>query len=196
VGGKSVNGSRDEGKKILVVRSGSLKYLLVVLESLDRRFPNSQITVLTDPDILDELAQHPKVAKIVVYGNLKGFLSRQLWQLRRQDYDVKVALFTGEDEGRYNKFKVLAFLCRARWMIVYNENGDSFDWSYYHREHIWNHIKWRLSDRRFLGISSQEGFLISIVRRLAGFLLLPFAFLRLVCSVTWLLAKRTITSKS
>jgi len=183
-----MNGLRDEGKRILVVRSGSLRYLLVVLESLDRRFPNSQITVLTDPDIIDELSRHPKVARIVVYGNLKGFLSRQLWQLRQQEYDIKVSLFTGEDEGRYNKFKVLAFLCRAGRMIVYNENGDSFEWNYHHRRSIWNHIEWRLRQRRFPGFSTQYS--LSILERLMGILISPFAFLRLSCSVGWLFAKR------
>ena len=47
---------------ILVVRSGSLSNLLMVLESLGRRFPRSEITVLTDPDILDELSRHPASA--------------------------------------------------------------------------------------------------------------------------------------
>lgn len=185
-----MNGLRDEEKKILVVRSGSLRYLLVVLESLDRRSPNSQITVLTDPDITDELSRHPKVAEIVVYGNLKGLLFRQLWQLHRQDYDVKVALFTGQDEGRYNKFKVLAFLCPAGRMIIYNENGDSFEWSHYHRQSIWNHIKWRLRDKFFSGAPLQQNFFVLLLRKLVNLFLLPLAFIHLLCSVGWLCARR------
>jgi hypothetical protein len=185
-----MNGLRDEGNKILVVRSGSLGNLLVALESLGRRFPNSQITVLTDPDILDELSPHPKVADIVLYGNIKSFLSRQLWQLRRREYDIKVSLFTNEDEGRYNKFKVLAFMCRAPRMIVYNENSDSFEWDYRHRHIIWSHIKWRLRDKLFSGTSLQQNFFSLLLRKLVSLFLLPLALIRLLCSVGWLLARR------
>jgi len=175
---------------ILVVRSGSLPNLLMVLESLEERFPGSEITVLTDPDILDELSQHPVVNGIAVYSNLKVFLARQLWELRRQEYDCKVALFTNEDGGRYNKFKVLAFLCRAPRMIIYNENGDSFEWDYRHRHIIWGHIKWRLRDKFFLGAPLHQNFFILLLKKLANFLLLPLAFIHLLCSVGWLFVRR------
>jgi hypothetical protein len=175
---------------ILVVRSGSLSNLLMVLESLGKRFPGSEITVLTDPDILDELSQHPGVSNVAVYTNLRVFLARQLWELRQQDYDCKVVLFTNENEGRYNKFKVLAFLCRAPRMIIYNENGDSFEWDYRHRHIIWGHIKWRLRDKFFTGASLQQNFFLLLLKKLANFLLLPFAFIHLLCSVGWLFARR------
>jgi ADP-heptose:LPS heptosyltransferase len=179
-----------EEQSILVVRSGSLPNLLMVLESLGRRFPCSAITVLTDPDVLDELSQHPRVSDIAVYSNLKVFLARQLWELRRQEYDCKVALFTNEDEGRYNKFKVLAFLCRAPRMIIYNENGDSFEWDYRHRRIIWSHIKWRLRDRLFSGVSLQQNLFVLLLAKLVDLLLLPLAFIHLLCSVGWLYARR------
>ncbi len=179
-----------EEKSILVVRSGSLSNLLMVLESLGRRFPHSEVTVLTDADILDELSQHPRVGDTAVYSNLRVFLARQLWELRRQEYGCKVALFTNEDEGRYNKFKALAFLCRAPRMIIYNENGDSFEWDYRHRRIIWSHIKWRLSDKFFSGASLQQNFFVLLLKKLANLLLLPFAFIHLLCSVGWLFARR------
>jgi len=175
---------------ILVVRSGSLPNLLMVLESLRRRFPHSAITVLSDPDILDELSQHPSVGDIAVYSNLKVFLARQLWELRRQEYDCKVVLFTNEDEGRYNKFKVLAFMCRAPRMIIYNENGDSFEWDYRHRRIIWSHIKWRLRDKLFSGASLQHNFFILLLQKMANLFSLPFAFIHLLCSVGWLFVRR------
>ena len=177
-------------QNVLVVRSGSLPNLLMVLDSLGKRFPGSEITVLTDPDILDELSQYPGVSNVVVYSNLKFFLSHQLWELRRQDYDCKVVLFTNENEGRYNKFKVLAFLCRAPRMIAYNENGDSFEWDYHHRRIIWSHIKWRLRDNFFTDASLQQNFFFLLFKKLANLLLLPFAFVRLLVSVGWLLARR------
>ena len=179
-----------EEKNILVVRSGSLPNLLMVLESLGRRFPRSEITVLTDPDILDELSRHPGVGDMAVYSNLRVFLARQLWELRRQEYDCKVALFTDEGEGRYNKFKALTFLCRAPRMIVYNENGDSFEWDYRHRRIIWSHVKWRLRDKLFSGAPLQQNFLVLLLKKLLNLFLLPFAFIRLLCSVGGLLARR------
>ena len=179
-----------EEKSILVVRSGSLPNLLTVLGSLEQRFPGSEVTVLTDPDILDELSQHPGVSDMAVYSNLKVFLGRQLWELRRQDYDCKVALFTNEDEGRYNKFKVLAFMCRAPRLIVYNENGDSFEWDYRHRRIIWSHIKWRLRDKFFSGAHLQQNFFVLLLTKLANLFLLPLAVIRLLCSVGWLLVRR------
>lgn len=175
---------------ILVVRSGSLPNLLTVLESLGRRFPGGEVTVLTDPDILDDLSQHPLVGDIAVYSNLKGFLTQQLWELRRQEYDCKVALFTNEDEGRYNKFKVLAFMCRAPQMIIYNENGDSFEWAYRHRRIIWSHINWRLRDKFFSGIPLQRNFFVILLTKLVDLFLLPLAFIHLLCSVGWLYARR------
>jgi len=179
-----------EEKNILVVRSGSLPNLLMVLESLGERFPGSEITVLTDPDILDELSQHPRVGDVALYSNLRFFLARQLRELRRREYDCKVALFTNENEGRYNKFKALAFMCRAPRMIVYNENGDSFEWDYRHRRVIWSHIKWRLRDKFFSGAPLQQNFFVLLLKKLASLLLLPFAFIRLLCSVGWLFARR------
>jgi ADP-heptose:LPS heptosyltransferase len=181
-------------KSILVVRSGSLSNLLMVLESLGKRFPHSEITVLTDPDIVDELSQHPRVRDMAVYSNLRVFLARQWWELRRQEHDCKVALFTNEDEGRYNKFKVLAFVCRAPRMIIYNENGDSFEWDYRHRHIIWSHIKWRLRDKLFSGASLQQNFFTLLLRKLANLFLLPVAFIRLLCSVGWLFARRWYNS--
>ncbi len=175
---------------ILVVRSGSLLNLQTVLESLRNRFPGSEITVLTDPDILDELSRHPGVGDTAVYSNLRVFLARKLWELRRQEYDCKVALFTNEDEGRYNKFKVLTFMCRARRMIVYNENGDSFEWDYRHRHVIWSHIKWRLRGKFFSGASLQQNFFVLLLKKLGSLFLLPLAFIRLLCSVGWLFARR------
>jgi ADP-heptose:LPS heptosyltransferase len=177
-------------QNILVVRSGSLPNLLMVLESLGDRFPGSEITVLTDPDILDELSQHPRVGDMAVYSNFSFFLARQLWELRRQEYDCKVALFTNEDEGRYNKFKALAFMCRAPRMIVYNENGDSFEWDYRHRHIIWSHIKWRLRDKFFSGASLQQNFFVLLLKKLANLFLLPLAFIHLLCSVGWLFVRR------
>ena len=179
-----------EEQSILVVRSGSLPNLLIVLESLGERFPGSEITVLTDPDILDELSQHPRVGDVAVYSNLRFFLARQLWELRRQEYDCKVVLFTNEDEGRYNKFKALAFMCRARRTIVYNENGDSFEWNYRHRRIIWRHVKWRLRDKFFSGVPLQRNFFVLLLTKLANLLLLPLAVIRLLCSVGWLFARR------
>jgi ADP-heptose:LPS heptosyltransferase len=179
-----------EEKNILVVRSGSLSDLLMVLESLGERFPGSEITVLTDPDILDELSQHPRVGDVALYSNLRFFLARQLWELRRREYGCKVALFTNKNEGRYNKFKALAFLCRARRTIIYNENADSFEWDYRHRQVIWGHIKWRLRDKFFSGAPLQRNFFVLLLTRLASFLLLPLAFVRLLCSVGWLFARR------
>lgn len=179
-----------EEKNVLVVRSGSLPNLLMVLESLGKRFPHSGITVLTDPDILDELSQHPRVGDVALYSNLKFFLARQLWELRRQEYDCKVALFTNEDEGRYNKFKALAFMCRARRTIIYNENGDSFEWNYRHRRIIWSHVKWRLRGKFFSGVPLQQNFLVLLLKKFVNFFLLPFAFVRLLCSVGWLFVRR------
>ena len=177
-------------QSVLVVRSGSLPNLLMVLESLGRRFPHGEITVLTDPDILDELSQHPRVGDTAVYSNLRVFLARQLWELRRQQYDCKVALFTNENEGRYNKFKALAFLCRAPRMIVYNENGDSFEWDYRHRWIIWSHIKWRLRDKLFSGVPPQRNFFVLLLTKLVNLFLLPLAFIHLLCSVGWLFVRR------
>ena len=177
-------------KNILVVRSGSLPNLLMVLESLGSRFPRGEVTVLTDPDIMDELSRHPGVGDTAVYSNLRVFLARQLWELRRQEYGCKVALFTNENEGRYDKFKLLAFMCRAPRMIVYNENGDSFEWDYGHRRVIWSHIKWRLRDKLFSGASLQQNFFVLLLKKLASLFLLPLAFVRLLCSVGWLFARR------
>ncbi len=177
-------------KSILVVRSGSLTNLLMVLDGLGRRFPGNEITVLTDPDILDELSRHPGVSDVAVYSNLRVFLARQLWELRRREYGCKVVLFTNEDEGRYNKFKALAFLCRAPRMIVYNENGDSFEWDYRHRRIIWSHIKWRLRDKFFSGAPLRQNFFVLLLKKLANLLLLPLAFIHLLCSVGWLFVRR------
>lgn len=120
---------RLEMRRILVIRSGSLKYLLPTLSHLRETFPESKIDVLTDPDISETLSQNPFVDEVILYCNLRTFFRHQLRQLWGQKYDLKVALFTGEDEGRYNKFKVLAHLLPPlHWMLVYDEKGDHFSW--------------------------------------------------------------------
>jgi len=178
----------SEKKNILIIRSGSFRNLVIAINDLRRRFPNSWISVLTDPDIIEELSRRSDVDEVFIYRNLKSFFSRQLWRLRRQKYDLKVSLWTNENEGRYNKFKVLAFSLTPRHMLVYNENGDSFALSIRNWWVILNHILWRARDS---GVSL-VGFdgLIRLARRIINVLLLPVAFLLLLLSTGWLLAKR------
>lgn len=182
----------SEKKGILIIRSGSFGNLAIAIKDLRRRFPASRISVLADPDILGELSRRSDVDEVLVYYNLKSFLSRQLWRLRQQKYDFKVSLWTNEDEGRYNKFKVLAFLLRPRHMLVYNENGDSFALSIRDWRVVLNHILWRA---RASGVSlvGFDGF-VRLARGILNVLLLPVAFLLLLLSTGWLLARRSYYS--
>lgn len=116
-------------RRILVIRSGSLKYLLPALSRLQESFPQSRIDVLTDPGISQTLSQNPFVDEVILYRNLCTFFRHQLRELWSQKYDLKVALVTGDEEGRYHKFRLLIHLMAplAR-PLVYDEKGESYPW--------------------------------------------------------------------
>lgn len=174
-------------KKILVIRSGSTKYLLAGLESLKGLFPDGHITVLTDPDISQILPQNPFVDEVIFYRNLRTFFRHQLRQLWGRKYDIKVALFTGESEGRYNKFKVLAHLLPPlHWMLVFNENGDHFSWPTDWRNAL-THLRWRVQRQGSLPWL-RGGFLARLI-------LFPLALALLLLSVVLLLCKRFYYSR-
>lgn len=168
-------------KRILIIRSGSKEYLLTGLESLKGLFPGGHITVLTDPDIFETLSQHPLVDEIVLYRDLHTFFRQQLRQLWSQKYDLKVALFTGEDEGRYNKFKVLAHLLPPlHRLLVYDEEGNHFPWPTDLKKAL-AHLLWRAKTLRIL--PRLGSFLLRLI-------LFPLAVVLLLLSVGSLLCKR------
>ena len=175
-------------EKILFIRSCSSRNLLTGLAGLKKQFPNGEISVLTDPDILGILSRTCEVNEVIVYRKLRDFLLCQLWELHRRRYDLKAVFWTGEDEGRYNKFKVLAFLLGPRHMLVYNENGDSFALSIRNWQAILNHILWRARASGTTCVSFDG--LIRLARGILNVLLLPVAFLLLLLSTGRLLSKR------
>jgi len=173
-------------KRILIIRSGSTKCLFAAIESVKGLFPDSRISVLTDPDISQTLSQNLLVDEVILYGNLGAFFRHQLRQLWSDKYDIKVALFTGEDEGRYNKFKVLAHLLPPlHWMLVYDEKGNDFYWPTDWRRAL-AHLWWRAQRQR-------------ILPRLGGFFMrlifFPLAVVLLFLSVGCLMCKRCYYSR-
>ncbi len=121
-------------RRILLVKTGSLRQSWDVLGAIEKRFPGARITVLTEEREFSQLQSDGRVAGVTFYRNIRQF-PFLCWQLRKANYDLKVVLFT--KEATYEKFKALSILLHARKMLVYNEHGDSVYWGLRDLRGVW-----------------------------------------------------------
>ena len=135
----------DSIKRVLLIASAPPEHIRGIYDSLVGRFPDSVVyDALVPFEARDVLSTNGSIA---VYGDGQGTANRMRGRVRglrfsrSQRYDIVVVMATGV--AQYNRFKHLAFISKARKILAYNENRDSFfvDWS--HRKVLVSHLKWR-----------------------------------------------------
>jgi SAM-dependent methyltransferase len=131
-------------RRALIVGSASKALVFKVTESLLRRFPYVQVTVLGRDDLQDELRkQWPQLEVVAInrieYKKNPLLLLRELWQ---RDFDLAVTVLSGE--AGFYKYKFAGFLSGACYLMIYNENIDSFYWMLGKSRAVIQHLLWRL----------------------------------------------------
>jgi len=131
-------------RRALIVGSASKALVFKVTESLLRRFPYMQVTVLGRDDLQGELRkQWPQLEVVAInrieYKKNPLLLLRELWQ---RDFDLAVTVLSGE--AGFYKYKFAGFLSGACYLMIYNENIDSFYWMLGKSRAVIQHLLWRL----------------------------------------------------
>lgn len=131
-------------QRALIVGSAPKDSVLKVIDSLLRRFPHMQVTALVRDDLQDVLcSQWPQLeVRTINKAEYRRNPFRLLTKLWRLDFDLAVTVLSG-GSGSY-KHKSVGFLSGARYLMVYNENIDSFYWMLGQSHSILHHLRWRL----------------------------------------------------
>jgi hypothetical protein len=156
-------------QQVLIVGSASNEIVNGVIERLLERFPTVRLTALLHKALVDHAkAQYP-VVEVEPLNHYKSRTLRGLIGLWRRKFDLTVVVWSGE--RGYHKVKQLAFASGPRYLMVYNENLDSFYCGVPYYRQLLRHCRWRwkqgrLSAFRFLlgRVFCSFGFLLSVVR--------------------------------
>jgi hypothetical protein len=120
-------------KKILVIRSAT-RILNQTLNSLKQEFPDAKITVLAPQGVEAVVAQDPLVDVVLTIGNHRrmGVLNygrAPLEKLRKQKFDLAVALYNVDHGLGYSNIDLLAWASKAKTIRGYNSCGTYVDLS-------------------------------------------------------------------
>jgi SAM-dependent methyltransferase len=131
-------------RRVLIVGSASKSLVFKVTESLLRRFPYVRVTVLVRDDLQDELRERWPLLETVAINKIEYkrnplMLLRELWH---RDFDLAVMILSGE--AGFYKYKIAGFLSGACYLMIYNENIDSFYCMLGQSGTVIQHLLWRL----------------------------------------------------
>lgn len=150
--------SYDTIKNVLIVGSGTTSEIAAVYQRAHGRFGEDKIYDAIVPVECRESIQ-PSGELFVYSPSKKGARIDTIRFMRAKEYDIVVILGTGIVQ--YNRFKQFGiFASKAKKILIYNENMDSFYVDKDHREIVRSHLRWRKENRpnglRYSGI---RGFL-------------------------------------
>jgi SAM-dependent methyltransferase len=131
-------------RRVLIVGSASKSLVFKITESLLRRFPYVRVTVLVRDDLQDELRERWPLLETVAINKIEYkrnplMLLRELWH---RDFDLAVMILSGE--AGFYKYKIAGFLSGACYLMIYNENIDSFYCMLGQSGTVIQHLLWRL----------------------------------------------------
>jgi hypothetical protein len=177
----------DQEQKItdmLLIRSANSNLAIKVIQALKRRFPKSQITMLStwtldsnkviDAKLHDELLFVPLEQNRAAHKERK---KRLMQDLKSRKFQLMVVIFS--KEIIYYRLQMLPFILNRKHLLIYNENLDSFYFNNYHRSVILRHILTRLSITYILGDSLMNIF-GSGIKKIFFLLLLPIRYVTLL----------------
>lgn len=114
--------SGGNGMKILFLRSVPVRAALVKLLILKRRYPSSQITVLTTEVSRDGLAKCPVVDHAISCPgerfDLKNITAALRKAFRQQGFDRVVVPYANEDGAGYENVREVAMACGGREVVA------------------------------------------------------------------------------
>ncbi len=140
-------------RRALVVASASIDKVARITEAVQEKYPFASVTVYSrqgdDSELRERLpAVDVRLVNTAEYRRRPLKLLRELWH---QKYDLAVIPATAE-KG-FTRMKLLGFLSGASFVLLYNENVDSFFWMLRHVRSIAGHLAWRLRSQRLRPIS-------------------------------------------
>lgn len=116
---------------ILVIRSAA-RILNQTLNSLKQEFPDSKITVLAPQGVKEATAKDPLVDEVLSIGGHRrmgvlNYGARRLAALRKQKFDLAVALYNVDHGLGYSNIDLLAWASKAKKLRGYNARGSCVD---------------------------------------------------------------------
>ena len=147
----------------LLIGSASVGNVVKIAHALADQYPFLKLTVYARQGDDVELRQRlpgldVRTLNPAHYRRRPLSLLGALW---RERFDLAVVPVTGE-KG-YTRTKLVGFLSGARYVLVFNENVDSFFWMLRHTRFIAAHLLWRLrSGKISLAVSPLTAVLIPV----------------------------------
>jgi len=128
------------------------------IKTIRKKFPNSEIHLITDKDIFDNVNELDKI--IILNGNMFKLL-KEFYNLRKENYDLGIIMNRGINQTIYlellnPKYK-LGYL--AGWKILANFKLKNNNLKFTKNEHYWDMA---LKIAKSLGIGNLENELIDI----------------------------------
>jgi len=136
-------------ERVLFFASGRGQIASQVYGSLLRRFPDAALEVVATDEFARAIPIGRRGSIVLTAGQHRGRL-RFMLHARQAPYTAVVVLLTGEPGYLTMKVAGLAVGLR-RWLICYNENGDSFEVDRDHVAVIRRHLAARRPSKEFRG---------------------------------------------
>ncbi|HEU4758852.1 MAG TPA: methyltransferase domain-containing protein [Dehalococcoidia bacterium] len=147
----------------LLIGSAAVGNVVKIAHALTDQYPFLRLTVYARQGDDVELRQRLPGLEVRTlnpahYRRRPLSLLAALW---RERFDLAVVPLTGE-KG-YTRSKLVGFLSGARYVLVFNENVDSFFWMLRHTRFIAAHLLWRIrSGRISLAVSPPTAVLVPV----------------------------------
>ncbi len=168
----------DSVRKILIIGSGNVEYLAPVIGQLRERYRQAQILLYPHSSYRADLPDLPN-CKLVEFTGGKSIWEKLkfFWQLRSLDKDLIVSLWTGESQ--FYRFKVMAWLLRSRYHVVFNEHINHFQVSPQDLGLVRLHLHMRQ------GTNPGAITLSRMIREFLNLILFPLGVIILMLRVCW-----------
>jgi|GEM_PF-2361491 hypothetical protein len=118
--------------KILVTRSCTARLFMKNLERIHDDFPGSEISVLVQKSLKDEVLQNPLVDEVIEYQGREPrfgiFNSRFsfILNLRKRNFDLLIILYNDINGVSYGNVRNLALAIASARIKAYNSCGEVF----------------------------------------------------------------------
>ena len=113
-------------ERILLLRSGRMDIVSDAVAALQARFPEARLDALTQPVAADELGALDYVRKLHLYDqgvfDAAKMAPEQLAQLREQQYDLVVLIYSDEFGADYWQVQVMAQKLQAGRIVTFNRS--------------------------------------------------------------------------
>lgn len=165
--------NKKEIKSILIIRSAPLFSVFDAIDKLRKDYPEAKISILTQPEVEDEIKKSGLVDKVILGKSGKISILRYtplISKLRRERFDLLAVIYSNPCVGWYRNVRVFSLLIKANKRIGIMRDatirGQFMPFSL--RETIFKEL--------ILGF-----FGYSLVRVIAGVIIIPLILILIIC---------------